>query len=314
MAAPTVYRSTDPSAPVLTGQAGSLTAVLDACLVNGYGAKAALGWTKPFTAAGSASFRAPAGIQFYLQCSDNGPGAGSFREARMTIWDTQSGYNAGGAKAPIETTAASIYAVRKSATLDATAREWLLIGDAKGILLFVKTGDVVAAAWQAGFHAGEFAAFRTAGDPFRAMIVGRDIENAAVMTSERIGALSAGGFAGSATPGHVFLKTSTGATPAAAVNAWTIHGLVTTLAAAFAGFNAYDQAVYLLPIYLGDTSNHPRGVMRGVYGLAQSGTGLVDGDTFTGSGEFAGRTFLYVGVYGAGTQTAIIVQTSDWDA
>jgi hypothetical protein len=30
-----VYRSTDASAPVLTGQVGSLTALLDAVLVNG---------------------------------------------------------------------------------------------------------------------------------------------------------------------------------------------------------------------------------------------------------------------------------------
>jgi hypothetical protein len=40
-----VYRSTDASAPVLTGQVGSLTALLDAILVNGYGALTAAGWT-----------------------------------------------------------------------------------------------------------------------------------------------------------------------------------------------------------------------------------------------------------------------------
>ena len=46
----TVYRSTDASAPVLTGVAGAMKAVLDACLVNGYGAKAAAGWSAPFSA------------------------------------------------------------------------------------------------------------------------------------------------------------------------------------------------------------------------------------------------------------------------
>jgi hypothetical protein len=40
-----VYRSTDASAPVLTGQVGSLTALLDAVLVNGYGALTAAGWS-----------------------------------------------------------------------------------------------------------------------------------------------------------------------------------------------------------------------------------------------------------------------------
>lgn len=48
----TVYRSTDGSAPVFNQSAGSLVVLLDAVLVNGYGAKAAAGWTKQFTAAG----------------------------------------------------------------------------------------------------------------------------------------------------------------------------------------------------------------------------------------------------------------------
>ena len=39
----TVYRSDDAGAPNLTGAAGSLIAILDAVLVNGYGAKPAAG-------------------------------------------------------------------------------------------------------------------------------------------------------------------------------------------------------------------------------------------------------------------------------
>lgn len=42
---PTIYKSTDPSAPVMNGSAGSLIAVLKACLVDGYGAKPAAGWS-----------------------------------------------------------------------------------------------------------------------------------------------------------------------------------------------------------------------------------------------------------------------------
>ena len=42
----TLYRSTDPSAPVLTYAAGAMDALLKACLVDGYGAKAAAGWTR----------------------------------------------------------------------------------------------------------------------------------------------------------------------------------------------------------------------------------------------------------------------------
>ncbi len=38
-----LYQSTDASAPILTGSAGSLVTLLDACLVNGYGTKAGRG-------------------------------------------------------------------------------------------------------------------------------------------------------------------------------------------------------------------------------------------------------------------------------
>lgn len=55
----TVYRSDDAGAPLLDGRPSSFIAVLKACLVDGYGAKPALGWTVPFedTATQKAVFR-----------------------------------------------------------------------------------------------------------------------------------------------------------------------------------------------------------------------------------------------------------------
>jgi hypothetical protein len=41
-----LYSSLDVGAPVLNEASNTLVAVLDACLVNGYGAKASSGWTK----------------------------------------------------------------------------------------------------------------------------------------------------------------------------------------------------------------------------------------------------------------------------
>ncbi len=53
----TVYRSTDASAPQLSGTAGSLAAILDGCLVTGYGSKPAAGWTTAFTSGDLRSYR-----------------------------------------------------------------------------------------------------------------------------------------------------------------------------------------------------------------------------------------------------------------
>lgn len=44
-----VFRSTDASAPALSGRPGSFVSLLDACLVDGYTGKPAAGWTKPYT-------------------------------------------------------------------------------------------------------------------------------------------------------------------------------------------------------------------------------------------------------------------------
>jgi len=50
-----LYESTDTDAPVLQTSVGSFTALLQAILVDGYGAKAPLGWTLEYTRAGEPS-------------------------------------------------------------------------------------------------------------------------------------------------------------------------------------------------------------------------------------------------------------------
>ena len=44
----TVFSSDDADAPILTKDAGSLTTLLKACLITGYGGKTALGWDMAF--------------------------------------------------------------------------------------------------------------------------------------------------------------------------------------------------------------------------------------------------------------------------
>jgi len=69
----THYRSDDASAPVLSTAAGSFISLLDACLVTGYGAKAAAGWTKPYTGTNKAAFQMATGTGkngVFLRCED----------------------------------------------------------------------------------------------------------------------------------------------------------------------------------------------------------------------------------------------------
>lgn len=74
----TAYFSTDASAPTLTGTTGSLVALLDAILVNGYGAKAAAGWSIAYTGTSKRDYKQGTGSNgYYLDVDDSGPGGGS---------------------------------------------------------------------------------------------------------------------------------------------------------------------------------------------------------------------------------------------
>ena len=78
-----IYRSTDASAPTLEGVNGSLVALLDACLVNGYGSQSAAGWTIAYTTTNKRVYRNSTtdGTGFYLNVDDSGSGSGGAQEA-----------------------------------------------------------------------------------------------------------------------------------------------------------------------------------------------------------------------------------------
>jgi hypothetical protein len=177
-----IYKSTDASAPVLTGQAGSLVALLSACLVDGYGAVAAAGWTKPFTATNKAVFRNSAvnGTGFYVNVDDAATGAGGAKEAFATGFQTMSAVATGTGQFPsaaslaVGTPLSGAVVWRKSNTADAVARPWVLLADDTVFYLFVETGDNVGGTFAHMF--GDIYSF-AATDPYRCMIIGQNAVN-----------------------------------------------------------------------------------------------------------------------------------------
>lgn len=124
----TVYRSTDASAPVLTGQAGTMVAVLDACLINGYGAKAAAGWGKPFSSTNIGAYRAATGNRLYLRVDDT-----AAQEARIVGYETMASITPASSAGtfPLPAQVSGGLFVRKSDTSDSVARSWVLIASEK---------------------------------------------------------------------------------------------------------------------------------------------------------------------------------------
>ena len=287
----TVYQSSDGSAPVLTGQVGSLVALLDACLVNGYGAKAAAGWTKPYTGTNKAAFLQGGGSGFYLRVQDDGPGTGAAREARMTGYETMSDVDTG--TGPFPTAAQGVGGVamvvcRKSDTADATARNWIVIADDRTVYVLISFLNTAYVA----FTFGDFYSF-TASDAYNCLIIGKVTETAAgaAVTTERLDAFSV---LTSAVTGHFCARTA-----AATGGSITLgkHGDSANSATVNVGIQQYpnspDGGLYLARVLVCENGlTAVRGWMRGYWHYCHAQANIATFDTFSGTGDFAGRTFL----------------------
>lgn len=179
-----IYKSTDASAPVLTGQAGALITVLDAILVNGYGAKTAAGWTKPFSTTNKAAYLqnltgANNATGMYLFVDDAAPTTA--KEARVTGFETMSAITPTGTGQFPTNAQSSIgvgaLVVRKSTTADATARAWTCIANGQTFMFFAESGDITGPPLAAfPFIFGDFTSYKAA-DSYAVVILGRQIEN-----------------------------------------------------------------------------------------------------------------------------------------
>lgn len=181
-----IYRSTDASAPSLTGQVGSLTTLLDAILVNGYGSQTAAGWTISQTTTNKRGYlqnltgaNNPSGVLLYVD--DTGPGAGGAKEARACGFETMSAITPVGTQQFPTSGQLAIgvgtVVIRKSTTADSTARVWTCIANGQTIYLFVETGDFTTPNFGAlPFVFGDFFSYKSS-DTYAVCIIGRTAEN-----------------------------------------------------------------------------------------------------------------------------------------
>lgn len=312
MAAPTIYRSTDSSAPVLDGTAGSLVNVLDKCLVAGYTGKTAAGWTKPFTATNAAVFRMGGGNQFYLDVVDSGASSGltgaSGKEAAVRGYEAMTAVSTG--TNPFPTTAqiaANTANWRKSASADATARGWFVIADDRSFILGILDGDTASVYKLYSF--GDIFSLKT-GDAFRVGIFVRTVVNSAASNGTFGNSLSSQLGGGSATLGCYLARTAAGTGTSIAA---AIYAVGSGWEATVSFSTSLDGGLYLSRVLVGDVSPAVfRGWMRGLYEILLP-VGLNDGDTFTGTGDFAGRTFVVVKGFGVSVSNGLAIETTAWD-
>jgi hypothetical protein len=323
MAQFTAYSSADASAPVLSGTNGALVALLDAILVDGYGSKAAAGWTKAYSGTNKAAYRSGAGTQFYLRVLDDGSLTGAARDAGVRGYESMSDVDTGTNPFPTVAQFANGLNWRKSSSADATARTWLAYADNRTLYLFVISNDTSAATQYIMYMFGDFYSY-TPGDVYNCAIMGVNSFSAAAIsmttaqTSDMVTAALQGGGSGART-GKYKARLSTGTGSSTQFSTKGGMGLVstagttqsTTLLGVLGYPNASDGGLYLHPIWVMDDSTPDvvHGELRGFHHQCHPIAGFGHGDTFGGAGNFTGRTFITIKPTPAGG--VYVVETSN---
>jgi len=313
MAQFTVYRSIDSGAPILSGAQGSLTGVLTAVLVNGYGNQSGAGWTLSFsTTTGNAVYRQGSGSLFYFRIDDTGPDGGSFREARLIGCESMSGVYSGTNFFPAAgqgVNSAGMVIARKSATLDTTQRGWVIVADAATCYCFINSE--ATGTYASTFAFGDIYSF-VSGDSYKGFVIGRNSSNSTATSDERFGNMCAT----TTTLTASFLARSyNGASlsiPFGKHGESVKGGGVNVNVGALQYPNPADSGIYLSPTWITETTPSLRGYLRGIYHWCHQFASAGDGDTFSGMGLYSGKSFLFLRNFTSSTNTQVtVIETSN---
>lgn len=307
-----VYRHNDAGAPVLTGAIGGALAVLRACLVTGYGAKAGAGWTEPFSGTNKAVFQAGAGNQHLLRVDDT-----TTASFRVRGYASMSDVDTGADPTPTDTLLSGGGYMLKSNTTDATARPWLLVATEKAFHLWVGYGLTVAAGIEGSSAAqpmmffGKITSYKT-GDGYDTALI---CNNGAAATGAMFGRVETS--FNTVSQGHYLMRSYTQIGGAVAACKYSNPASAqggTTVGAASLGA-AYPDPVtggmLLSPLFLSEPSALvTRGVLPGAWAPLHPLPGA-PGDTFSGSGALAGKTFILLDCANGSSRGRVALEISD---
>lgn len=309
------YRSTDSSAPAMSGQAGKLTDLLDAILVNGYGSQVAAGWAIEFTGTNKRAYRAPSGNRFRLRVDDTGTTG-----ARVVGYESMSDVDTGTGAFPTNLQVSGGLHLAKSTTADATARPWTCFASTTAFSIFIHAGQTVygiVANTDGPLHFGDFDS-RLSGDQYNSIIIaGTGTSNAGRISTTT--SLSGGTFEQAS--GHYVPRAYTQIGSAMNVTktgrSWLLAGGTPM------GGNNSPNITYPDPIAGGllmskcdvweKTATNlyaRRGSLKGIW-IPNHPLPASHGDTFSGTGSLTGRTFELVDAFDSATRGRVILETSD---
>ena len=305
-----VYYSTDSGAPVYSGSAGALFALLKACLVDGYGAKAAAGWTQPFTGTNLAAFRPAAGNRHYLWVDDTNAPA-----ARVRGFEAMTDISTGTGPFPQDAQLSGGGYILKSNAASAAARGWVLAADEKRFwLISAQAADSIAgsAAAGLGMFFGDIISAKT-GDAYGTLLIAG---NTSAATGVQLGVLVVNIV--SVVPGGFMARSYTqvggSITTGRHTDSPKAAGVTTMGTAGSAYPDPVTGGICIAPLFVHEpVASVWRGVIPGgwcpMHNLPDS-----PGNVFQGTGALAGREFLLVDVSGTNTRGRMALEISNtWE-
>lgn len=285
------------------------------------------GWSQPFAVVSNeAAYQQGGGNQFFMNIDDDGPGAGTAKEARIRGFETMAGLADGTGLFPTTVQLANGLFIRKSVAADGMDRPWYVLADDRTVYVFVATADGAAGRYF-GFMFGDMFSLVT-NDSYRTILIARTTENSGVATvgTENLHLLNVGivGQTGVITPaapaaGHYMARAYTGVGVSVQV---AKHGDSHKAQSPIIGAgglivlpNPPDGGFYISPVWVcaENAAAVLRGRMRGMWQFLHPVATITDGDVFSGAGALAGKSFVVIKFTAEGTGLYVMETSDTWE-
>lgn len=283
--------------------------------------RAPVGFTKTFSGTNKGAYRSNdlTGNRLYLRCDDTGGSNGGGSEARMHGYETMTSVDVGTNQFPTAAQNANGYFWRKSNTIDATTRAWMIVTDGK-LVYFFNQNDLAGTSYMYNpTYSGAFGDFLSykAGDAYSTILTGCSTENASNrQPSGLFRSYQSVADAGNFNSSMVVARDYTGV-PGARYVGLLGSGFSTVL-----GSSAYisyphliDSGYYLSPVLL--TQGSPaliRGRMPGMF-EGWHGRTFGHGDLIDNVQGLPGRTLMHIYGKDDSSNGCILLDiTGPWDA
>jgi hypothetical protein len=270
-----------------------------------------LGWLIKYSGTNTRAYQQGGGAGLFLSVNDNGPnGTALGKEADVSGFETVSGALTGTGQFPTTTQVSTLLTWRKSTATGATTRSWVMVADHSTLYLFIATGDAAGRYYECFF--GDIYSMGGSSDAYRVLIIGAASENSSA--TRNVGAMN--NSITSTTTGNYMPRTyaATGTSIQVGKHGEHVMGNGNQVWAGNVPYpNGPDSAIYLSPVWVNESNGHIRGRMRGIWQFCHAISNYTDLDTNSGTGTFAGKSFLFIKA-GSDTNSGYVLETSDtWE-